>query len=78
MDTTPQSESWGGQPASGDAWVLRKHGTVARCNVVTHPFGWELRLMAPELLHSQVCGSVDEMRSIQRLWKASMIQRGWS
>jgi hypothetical protein len=69
MKTTQRHETWRGQPVDcGDAWVLRKNGRVARCNLVTHPFGWELRLMVPHLLHSQVCGSADEIVSVQQVW----------
>jgi hypothetical protein len=57
MDTI-QREFWDGHPVDcGDAWVLRKGDNVARCSLVTHPFGWELRLITTDLLRSQVCAA---------------------
>jgi len=45
---TPQREPWDGHPIElGDAWVMRKGDKVARCILVTHPLGLELRLMTP-------------------------------
>jgi hypothetical protein len=56
MNTTPQRENWNGHPVElGDAWTLRKGTKVARCVLVSHQLGWELRLMVGEL-RSQVCG----------------------
>jgi len=51
---------------------------VARCLVVSHPFGWELRLMAGELVRSQVCRSSEEILTTQEAWKAAMIGKGWA
>jgi hypothetical protein len=50
---------------------------VARCTLVSHPLGWELRLMTTDLLRSQVCRSSDEVLDIQESWKAAMIEKGW-
>ena len=51
MHTTRQREQWDGDPIElGDAWTLRKGEKVARCILVTHPLGWELRLMTSDLL----------------------------
>lgn len=61
----------------GDAWVLRKGNKVARCSLVTHPFGWELRLITTDLLRSQVCRSGDEILETHEAWKAAMIGKGW-
>ena len=58
MNTARQRENWDGDPLElGDAWILRKGEKVARCILVTHPLGWELRLMTSDLLRSQVCRS---------------------
>ena len=78
MKTTPLRQAWNGQPVEvGDAWTLSKNGRVARCAVVTHQFGWELRLMVGELRRSQVCRSTKEILDHQASWKAAMIGRGW-
>lgn len=38
---TPQRSDWNGHPVElGDAWIMRKGDKVARCILVTHPFGW--------------------------------------
>jgi hypothetical protein len=44
MNTTPQRENWNGHPVElGDAWTLRKGNKVARCVLVSHQLGRELR-----------------------------------
>ena len=78
MNTTRQREHWDGDPIElGDAWTLSKGEKVARCTLVSHPLGWELRLMMIDLLRSQVCRSSDEVLNTQESWKAAMIGRGW-
>ena len=77
-NTTPQREDWNGHPVElGDAWTLRKGTKVARCVLVSHQFGWELRLIVGELLRSQVCRSSEEILSTGELWKAAMMTKGW-
>ena len=61
----------------GDAWTLRKGEKVARCILVTHPFGWELRLMTSDLLRSQVCRSSEEIFDTHEAWKTAMVEKGW-
>ena len=78
MNTTPQRENWNGHPVElGDAWTLRKGTNVARCVLVRHQLGWELRLMVGELLRSQVCRLSEEIWSTQESWKAAMMTKGW-
>ena len=62
----------------GDAWVMRKGEKVARCSLVSHPLGWELRLITSDLLRSQVCRSSEEVLDTQQLWQAAMVEKGWS
>jgi hypothetical protein len=58
MSATLQREHWNGHPVPlGDAWTMRKGNKVARCELWSHQFGWELRLMTTDLLRSQVCRS---------------------
>ena len=79
MNTTRQREFWDGHPSDlGDAWTLRKGGQVARCILVTHPLGWELRLMTNDLLRSRVCRSSEESLNTHEAWKAGMIEKGWT
>ena len=56
---------------------VRKAERVARCILVSNPFGWQLRLMTPELLRSQVCRSSTEVLDTSEQWKAAMIAKGW-
>ena len=67
-----------GTRALEPATTLRKGDKVARCSLVTHPFGWELRLITTDLVRSQVCRTGDEILSTQEQWKAAMIEKGWS
>ena len=79
MNTTRQRDQWDGDPIElGDAWTLRKGDKVARSTLVSHPLGWELRLMTTDLLRSQVCRSSDEVLDTQESWKAAMIAKEWS
>lgn len=62
-DLATQRDQWDGHPVElGDAWTLRKGQRLARCALVSNPFGWELRPMAGELVRSQVCRTQDETR----------------
>jgi hypothetical protein len=66
-----------------DAFRLTKqkdHNTVtAVCEVWSHAFGWELRLMVNDsgLQMSSVVRSAGEMTTISEQWKAAMIKKGW-
>jgi hypothetical protein len=78
MNTTRLREDWYGDPIElGDACILRKGDKVARCLLVTHPLGWELRLMSTDLLRSQLCRSSEEILSTHEQWKTAMIEKGW-
>ena len=79
MNTTPQRENWNGHPVDcGDAWVLRKDDKTARCSLVTHQLGWELRLITTGLLRSQLCRSTEEVLRTQEIWRAMMRTEGWA
>jgi hypothetical protein len=45
---------------------------------VSHPLGWELRLMTTDLLRSEVCRSSTEVLDTSEQWKAAMIGKGWT
>ena len=51
---------------------------VARCSLVTHQLGWELRLFGPELMKSQVCRSLEEITETHEKWKSELLADGWS
>jgi hypothetical protein len=74
MNTTTPREHWDGDPIElGDAWTLRKGEKVARCVLLSHPLGWERRLMTSDLLRSQVCRSSAETLDTHEAWKTVMI-----
>lgn len=78
MASIPQRPDWDGHPVElGAAWTLRKGDKVASCILVSHPLGWELRLMATDLLRSQVCKSSDEVLATQESWKSAKLSKGW-
>jgi hypothetical protein len=58
---------------------MRKGDKVARCELWSHQFGWELRLVVggDELLQSQVCPSADEVLDTHEQWKAAMSEKEW-
>jgi hypothetical protein len=78
MNTTRQREFWHHPVDLGDAWILRKGHKVARCILVSHQLGWELRLMTTDLLRSQVSRSSDEILDTTEQWKAAMLAKGWA
>jgi len=43
---------------------------------VTHPLGWELRLITSDLLRSRVCRSSEEILDTHEAWKTAMIGKG--
>jgi hypothetical protein len=78
MNTTTLRDVWNGTPAHlEDVWTLRKRDHVARCMLLSHEFGWELRLEVGELFRTQVCRSSEEIRTTAENWKAAMIEKGW-
>jgi hypothetical protein len=74
----PNAKTGTGIPSS---WAMRgffARATKSRgCVLVTHPLGWELRLMTPDLLRSQVCRSSEEILDTHEQWKAAMTNKGW-
>jgi hypothetical protein len=71
---------WDGQARElGTLWTSRKGRQTARCVVVTHPLGWELRLsVANELIRSQVHRDQGALLTDADAWKAAMLEKGWS
>lgn len=57
--------------------MLRKGDKTARCFLVSHQLGWELRLMTTDLVRSQVCRSLDEILETVDEWEAAMRAKGW-
>jgi hypothetical protein len=78
MNATPQREYWDGHPVElGECLDAAQRWQGRACILVTHPLGWELRLMTSDLLRSQVCRSSQEILSTHEQWRAAMIEKGW-
>ena len=74
-----QRQAWTGKPKElGDMFVLKKGWTCARCRLLTHALGWELRLLvAGEQVESKACRDQEDVFSTREQWKAAMLQKGW-
>jgi len=72
-----QRDNWDDTPKDlGDLFRLNKGKQESRCQLTTHPFGWECRLMVGcELLQSQVCRSQEEVFSTGEAWKTAMTEK---
>ena len=84
MSGVLQSEFWDGHPlALGTAFKLRKRkgdtDHVAVCELWSHLFGWELRLLVDgELLRSQFCRTGGAWITLFDLWKTKLLEKGWA
>ena len=63
----------GGSAHYSDA---RCENDTMRCSLMNHPLGFELMLLAADLVRSQVCRSADEVLSARRM--AATLTKGWS
>ena len=69
---------WNGVPVELETvWTLAKRDRVARCVLLSHELGWELRIDSGDLLLTQVCRSDQEIEDVSAAWKAAMIEKGW-
>jgi hypothetical protein len=75
---------WNGDPERlPDGFTVTKakgdHTLKAVCEVWTHEFGWELRLMVDGdgLQRSSVAKSGTEMLTRVEEWHRAMIEKGW-
>jgi hypothetical protein len=81
MPDVLQRHDWHGFPIElGDLFILTKNKRRAMCLLLSHQFGWEVRLLVGsqhEIVQSQVCRSQEEVLTIGEQWKAAMIEKGW-
>jgi hypothetical protein len=83
--STPQRSTWSGDPVR-EGELFRLHKTrcggplQATCELWTHRFGWELRLVGHDgqLQRSEVCRSADAVLQVSETWKMAMVERGWA
>ena len=84
MSDVLQRADWFGEPTDlGRGFTLRKQSCgrslEAICRLLSHQFGWELRLEINGDLHrSEVCRTSDQVLETTEQWKAAMIGKGWS
>ena len=65
----PYNDFLGIEPI-GDLWTLRQGERSLRCEVITHPMGWELRIWSGEtFLRSQVCKTQDAVFDVMDKWR---------
>lgn len=80
--TALQRLVWNGTAIDlGEVFILKKVTKRAVCKLVSHPFGWELRLYvgsADDIIQTQVCRTEDEVLTTGETWKAKMTEKGWS
>lgn len=80
--TTLQRLVWNDVPVDqGELFILKKGVKRAVCKLVSHPFGWELRLYvgSPEnIIQTQVCRTEEDVFSTGEAWKAKMREKGWA
>jgi hypothetical protein len=81
----PPNDIWNGRPERlPDGFRMTKpkgdHALTAKCEVWTHPFGWEVRLMIDRrgMQMTSVVRSAAEMLDMVEQWKAVMLENGWS
>lgn len=80
IETLTRYNDFHGSEIIGDWFVLIRNGRTARCQIRTHPLGWELRLIGAakdgfEL--TQVCRTEREVFDLGDEWKAKMGLKGW-
>lgn len=70
-----------GEPKDlGEAWRVTKNGHVARCAIVGHPLGHEVRMYVDgePLPMTQVCKSTEAIAAVTEDWRAAFLTKGWS
>jgi hypothetical protein len=63
----------------GELWKATKNDYVLRCELRTHPMGWELRaLVASQMHRTQVCKTEIEVNATAEAWRAEATTKGWA
>lgn len=81
IETLTRYDAWRGIETIGDWFTMARNGRTARCQISTHPLGWELRLIGAttdgfEL--TQVCRTEQEVFDLGDEWKGKMFAKGWT
>jgi hypothetical protein len=80
LDVLARFDPWSGPQAIGNLFVLKRDDKEARCEIRTHPSGWELRLtgvLQDGFELTQVCRSKREVFDTGEAWKAKLVVKGW-
>jgi hypothetical protein len=80
LDVLPRFDPWRGPEAIGNWFVLKRDDKEARCEIRTHPSGWELRLtgvLQDGFELTQICRSKREVFDTGDAWKAKLVVKGW-
>jgi hypothetical protein len=77
-----QRPDWHGSPVNlGELFILHKNRRQATCQLHSHQFGWELRLVIGsqlEVVQTQVCRTEDEVLTTGEQWRAKLLEEGWA
>ena len=81
IEVLARYDSWRGSVVIGDLFTLTKKGREVRCQLSTHAFGWELRLLGLEtdgFERTTVCRTEELVFATADDWKSKLNQKGWS
>lgn len=79
MNLIPQREHFNGAELLSPGWTLTKGRKTARCEIWSHQFGFELRLLVgTELLQTQVVRTQPDLIRVQEDWRAALEAKGWA
>lgn len=76
--------TWSGTPISlGTWWTVSKGARELRCQMYSHPFGWELRLegsggASDIFARTQVCRNDDEVLTTVEGWLRALTDNDWA
>ncbi|HUR19437.1 MAG TPA: hypothetical protein VMZ90_01430 [Vicinamibacterales bacterium] len=63
----------------GELWKATKNDYTLRCELRTHPMGWELRaLVASQMHRTQVCKTEADVRTTAEAWRTEATAKGWA
>jgi hypothetical protein len=81
MKHTPQRFAWSGTPERlSPVWTLTKDRRAAICELWSHQFGFELRLMisGDDLPRTHVCRDQQEFIAVDEAWRKALEEQGWT
>ena len=75
----PMREHFNEPELLGPVWTLTRGRRTAACQVWSHQFGFELRLLVSgdDLPRTQVVCSQEDLIRVQEEWRAALEAKGW-